>query len=77
MSTSRPKIKRKRLTLAQKGKILECLSNGATVSSLAAPLGCSLRLVQKIRSELIFPQKKLQDNSRNIQLKAFYDGKVS
>ena len=36
MSSSRPTIKRKRLTLAQKGKILEFLLNGATVSSLAA-----------------------------------------
>ena len=75
MSSSRPTIKRKRLTLAQKGKILAFLSNGATVSSLAASFGSSLRFVQKIRSESTFLQKKLQDNSRNIQLKAFKTAK--
>ncbi|PXF44041.1 Tigger transposable element-derived protein 4 [Gracilariopsis chorda] len=70
LPTTSAKVRRKRLTLAEKRDILDDLSNGNTVKETAIRFGCTERTIQKTRAQSETVLAAFQQSALNTQFKA-------
>ncbi|PXF43510.1 Tigger transposable element-derived protein 4 [Gracilariopsis chorda] len=70
LPTTSTKVRRKRLTLAEKRDILDDLSNGITVKEPAIRFGCTERTIQKTRAQSETVLAAFQQSASNTQFKA-------